>query len=259
MSSQNADNGRFVWYELLTKDPGAALAFYSKVIGWSTLAFGKGSNYVLLVAEQGPVGGAMGLPNPAATMGIPSSWTASVQVEDVDATASLAKKLGGAVRKEPEQVPGVGRFAVIADPHGARLSISRPASPMNRHDSSKRGEFCWNELLTTDHGAAFEFYSALFGWENLQDMDMGPVGTYRVFGSGENRLGGMMNLPTGASTPPMWLFYVETLSLDEAMATAVKEGATVMNGPMDVAGGGRIVQMVDPQQVAFALHQSQKK
>ena len=130
---------------------------------------------------------------------------------------------------------------------------------MNRRDSSKRGEFCWNELLTTDFAGAFEFYSALFGWKSVQDMDMGPVGTYRVFGTGESQLGGMMNQPKGAPTPPMWLFYVETPNLDDALATAVKEGATVMNGPVDVPGGGRIVQMIDPQQAAFALHQSPKK
>ena len=255
MSNQNADSGRFVWYELLSKDPKASIAFYSKVIGWSTVSFGQG-DYVMWVAEQGPVGGVMGLPNEAP---IPSSWTASVQVEDVDATASLARKLGGTVLKEPEQIPGVGRFAVIADPQKARLTISRMDSPMNRRDSSKRGEFCWNELLTTDFAGAFEFYSALFGWKSVQDMDMGPVGTYRVFGTGESQLGGMMNLPKGAPTPPMWLFYVETPNLDDALATAVKEGATVMNGPVDVPGGGRIVQMMDPQQAAFALHQSPKK
>jgi predicted enzyme related to lactoylglutathione lyase len=32
-----------------------------------------------------------------------------------------------------------------------------------------------------------------------------------------------------------------------------------MNGPMDVPGGGRIVQLLDPQGAAFALHQPPRK
>ncbi len=28
--------GRFVWYELLTSDPDAAIDFYTRLIGWSS-------------------------------------------------------------------------------------------------------------------------------------------------------------------------------------------------------------------------------
>ncbi len=34
MSESNT--GRFVWYELLTTDTQAAVAFYSEVVGWKT-------------------------------------------------------------------------------------------------------------------------------------------------------------------------------------------------------------------------------
>ena len=54
-------------------------------------------------------------------MGAPPHWMAHVQVDDVDATAALAKKLGGKVHKEPTDIPTVGRFAVIADPQGASI------------------------------------------------------------------------------------------------------------------------------------------
>ena len=39
---------------------------------------------------------------------------------------------------------------------------------------------CWNELLTTDAGAALPFYTAVFGWGH-GTMDMGPAGTYHLF------------------------------------------------------------------------------
>ena len=82
---------------------------------------------------------------------------------------------------------------------------------------------------------------------------MGAAGTYRVFGVGDQRLGGMMTTP---GRRPMWLFYAETSDLDAALLRAQKDGAKVMNGPMDVPGGGRIAQLTDPQGAPFALHQA---
>ena len=99
----------------------------------------------------------------------------------------------------------------------------------------------------------------IFGWKILQEMDMGPMGTYRIFGLGERRLGGMMTTPKGSPMPPVWLYYTETSDLDAAIGRATKSGAKIMNGPMDVPGGGRIAQLTDPQGAAFALHQSPKK
>jgi predicted enzyme related to lactoylglutathione lyase len=251
------ENGRFVWYENLTGDPKAAIEFYSDVVGWTTQPFGQ--DYVMWVGSQGPLGGVMKLPAEAKTMGMPPTWMAHVLVANVDKSAALARTLGGNVYKAPEDIPTVGRFSVIADPQGATLSIFTPQTPMTLHDTSKPGEFCWNELMTSDSGAAFKFYSEMFGWKVVQDMDMGPMGTYRVFGLGDRQLGGMMNIPKGAPMPTMWICYTEVPDLDAAIARATKKNAKVMNGPMEVPGGGRIAQLMDPQGAAFALHQSPKK
>jgi predicted enzyme related to lactoylglutathione lyase len=254
----SANKGLFVWYEHLTKDPGAAIAFYGEVVGWKTQPFPGGGGYVMWVGSQGPLGGVMELPEEAAKMGAPPHWMAHVQVDDVDATAALAKKRGGKVHKEPTDIPTVGRFAILADPQGAAISIFKPNTEMTLHDASKAGEFCWNELMTSDSAAAFRFYSELFGWKIAQEMDMGPMGTYRIFGVGEKQLGGMMTTPKGAPMPPMWIYYASTTDLDAAIKRATSKGAKVMNGPMDVPGGGRIAQLMDPQGAAFALHQAPK-
>ena len=256
----NENIGRFVWHELLTKDPQAAIAFYSQTVGWKTLPFAEGGgNYTMWVGSQGPLGGVMELPEAAAKMGAPPHWMGNVQVADVDATAALAKKLGGKIYKEPFDVPAVGRVAVIADPQGASLAVFKPSGDMKLHDASKEGEIVWNELMTSDEGAAFKFYSELFGWKTLKEMDMGAMGTYRLYGVGETQIGGMMTWPKGAPMPPMWIYYVETADLDAAIARATKQGAKVMSGPMEVPTGGRIAQLTDPQGAAFALHQAPKK
>lgn len=259
--SSNGNTGRFVWYEDLAKDPKAAIDFYTDVVGWKTEAFKNGvdQDYVMWVGSQGPLGGVMKLPDEAVKMGVPPHWMAHVLVRSVDETAALAKSLGGKVHKEPTDIPEVGRFAVLEDPQGAFISIFSPNEQMTPHDTSKPGEFCWNELMTSDPVAAFQFYSRLFGWKVLQEMDMGPIGIYRVFGMGDKQFGGIMATPKGASLPPMWIYYAETPDLDAAIARAKKRGATVMNGPMDVPGGGRIAQLTDPQGAAFALHQAPRR
>src|ERR1043165_2357618 len=121
MATNNPNNGDFVWYELLTRDPNAAISFYSEVVGWKTQPFAENPDYTMWVGSQGPLGGVMKLPQDAVKMGAPPNWMAHVQVEDVDAAASLTKKLGGKLHKEPTDIPTVGRFAVIADPQGAAL------------------------------------------------------------------------------------------------------------------------------------------
>jgi len=249
--------GQFVWYEDMTRDPRGAISFYSDVVGWKTEPF-QGTDYTMWVSQQGPLGGVMKHSDEAAKAGAPASWMAHVQVEDVDATAARARQLGGRVHKEPNDIPNVGRFAVIADPQGAAISIFRPSEEMPLHDVTKEGEFCWNELMTSDAGAAFQFYSGLFGWRIIEEMDMGPMGTYRIFGVGDQRLGGMMTTPKGQPTPPTWLYYAETSDLEAAVRRATTKGARVLNGPMDVPNG-RIVQLLDPQGAAFALHQSMMK
>jgi len=252
-----ASKGNFVWHEHLTKDPKKAIAFYSEVLGWKTQPFDEHGHYTMWVGSQGPLGGVMTLPDEAAKMGVPPHWMGHVQVDDVDAAAAQVKSLGGNIYKAPTDIPTVGRFAIVADPQGAVFSLFKPQNAMTLHDSSKPGEFCWNELMTSDSAAAVKFYSTLLGWKVIQEMDMGPAGTYRIFGIGDKALGGMMTAPKDVKMPPAWIYYVETADLGAATSRATKQGAKVLNGPMDVPGG-RITQLQDPQGAVFALHQVAK-
>jgi len=88
---------------------------------------------------------------------------------------------------------------------------------------------------------------------------MGPMGIYSVYGLGDKQLGGMMAIPQGTMMPPMWIYYIETSDLDSALGRATKNGAQIMNGPMEVPGGGHIAQLMDVQGAVIALHQAAKK
>jgi uncharacterized protein len=253
----NTNHGRFVWYELLTSDVNGALAFYPRVVGWKTQAW-EGGGYTMWVSGQGPLGGVTAMPENIKQMGVPPYWQGSVEVTSVDETVAKVKQLGGQVYVT-EDVPSVGRIAVIADPQGAVISVFTPINQMPPHDVARAGEFAWHELYTTDHNAAFEFYRQIAGWERLDEFDMGPMGKYLLWGRGGKQLGGMMTTlagmktPDGRTVPPSWMYYVTTEDLDGALDRAKAGGARVLNGPMPVPGGQRIVQLMDPQGAAFSL------
>ncbi len=119
------NHGKFVWYDLMTSDIKAAESFYRSVIGWNAKDSGKTDrSYTLFSAGPAIVGGLMPIPEEARAMGTRPCWTGYIGVDDVDAYAARVKAAGGAIHRAPEDIPGVGRFAVAADPHGAGLTFS---------------------------------------------------------------------------------------------------------------------------------------
>ena len=116
--------GQFCWNELMTTDVAAAKTFYTRLLGWTPEPFGEGMDYTVLKKDNASVGGLMKTPQP----GMPAQWLAYVLVEDVDAAAAQAAKLGGKVCKAPFDVPEVGRIAVVMDPQGAAFGLFKPAA-----------------------------------------------------------------------------------------------------------------------------------
>jgi len=245
-----------VWYELLTSDPRAAIAFYTEVIEWQTQPWRD--DYTMWLTSESPVGGVVRLPEQAKKLGAPPHWQASVEVSDVNDTIAKAKALGGTIY-HVEDVPDIGRLAVIGDPQGAAMCAFQPDRSMPDRDRSSTGMFSWHELYTTDYQAGFAFYHALFGWERIDEYDMGPMGKYLLWGRNGQTLGGMMTIPPGMKTPagnsvpPSWMYYITTADLDATLSRATQRGARILNGPMPVPGGQRIVQLMDPQGAVFAL------
>ncbi len=252
---ESQDRGRFVWYELMTTDTDAAERFYKDVIGWTVEPYNEGAKpYTMWFASQGPLGGMMQMPEEAAKMGVPPQWMANVTVTDVDATVTRVKELGGQIHKPAEDLPNIGRFAVIADPQGAPITVFKPAMAMAAHDTTKMGEFTWNELATTDAEAALRFYSELFGWEKIDAMDMGAMGPYLIWGREGKPLGGTFKKPEMMPVS-MWIYYIHVADLDAAIERAKAGGGKLINGPTAIPGGDRIAQLLDPQGAMFALHE----
>jgi len=251
--------GAFVWYELMTSDPAAATAFYSQALGWSAADSGMpGMSYTLVSAGPARVGGIMAIPEQARAMGAAPGWIGYIAVADVDAAAARVVAAGGAVHHAAEDIPGVGRFAAMADPHGASFILFRgapgdeapPAAP-----PGTPGHVGWHELHAGDGPAAFDFYAGQFGWEKHEGMDMGPAGVYQMFGpvgSAGVSIGGIMT-KTAETPHPHWLYYFNVEAIDAAVERVLGAGGKVVSGPMEVPGGRWIINGVDPQGALFAL------
>jgi predicted enzyme related to lactoylglutathione lyase len=247
--------GSFIWHELLTPDPDAAIGFYENVVGWGVMPWQQDPNYRMFVWNGVPMAGVMRLTEEVPSGGGGPAWLSYVSVADVDATLVRIEALGGRTHAGPMDVPTVGRIAVVADPQGAVLGIYRPDMDGPEGDALVLGDFSWHELVANDWKAAWDFYRAVFGWEFASQFDMGEWGMYWMFRRpGSSRtLGGMYNRPP-SSPAPHWLPYVHVTSADRAAELAGQRGGRVVHGPSDVPGGDRIAQIFDPQGAAFAVH-----
>ena len=251
-------HGTPCWYELSTSEGslGAAEAFYGAVLGWTAKDAGmEGFEYHLASSGGDMVAGLMVMPADAGAM--PPFWMIYFAVDDADKAAADITAAGGRVHREPADIPGTGRFAVVGDPQGAGFGILQP-EPMpgqegagGAFDQKKEGHGNWNELMTSDPEAGFRFYSGLFGWQKSQAVDMGPMGVYQVFSHDGTDIGGMMGL--GNSPVPAWLPYFGTNGVDAAIGRIEAAGGKLILGPMEVPGPAFIAVAQDPQGAYFAV------
>ena len=246
----------FFWYDVMTTDTKAARKFYADVVGWTTEDTGpKGNGYILFNTHGQGVAGLMNIPEEAAKHGVPPAWMGYIAVDDVDATAKRIQQEGGKVMREPTEVPGIIRFAVVADPQGAAFLVAKglsadapPSLPLGTE-----GTIGWRELYASDWKTVFPFYEKMFGWTKADAIDMGPMGTYQLFAAGAQPIGGMMTKPREMPAPPHWGFYFNVPAIDAGAARITAGGGKITNGPLEVPGGQWVVNAMDPQGAHFSL------
>lgn len=242
----------FIWYELMTTDADAAAKFYGHVVGWSASDSGQTDKEYRQWSIGGQtVGGLMTLPAEAG--GMSPMWAGYLNVADVDKSAAAIQAAGGAVHMPGADIPGVGRFAMVGDPQGAIFYVMTPlgAVPSPSFAPDRIGHGGWNELHTSDWSAALGFYSQQFGFGKSDAMDMGPMGTYLLFNTGGDAIGGMMNNPSFPR--PMWLYYFTVDDINPAKARVEKAGGEVVEQPHEVPTGVWVMRARDPQGAMFAL------
>lgn len=248
--------GDFIWYELLSSDADAASEFYSAVFGWQVAATEQAEmDYRILSMGSEPVGGLMQITAEMQDGGAQPVWLGYISVDDVDASIEQIVQAGGSLQMPAMDIPDVGRIAMLADPQGVPFYVMTAAMEGESNSFARYkpmiGHCAWNELATTDQPAAIDFYCQQFGWQQQDEMDMGPMGKYQ-FLTHDYMLGAVMT-KTPDMPIPMWNYYFRVADIDAAVDTISARGGQIVNGPMEIPGGDFSVNALDPQGAAFAL------
>ncbi|MFH8988201.1 VOC family protein [Streptomyces sp. NPDC017940] len=123
--------GALIWTELYTPDIETGAAFYGAVFGWRTVVQPfEGGSYTMVYPGDGTsedmFGGLWPLAQDPAEQEAGVYWMPYFQVTDIDAVVEKARAGGGTVRAERMDLAGVGAFAKLADPFGARFALMQP-------------------------------------------------------------------------------------------------------------------------------------
>lgn len=120
--------GALCWNELATNDTDAADAFYTALFGWGSKKQDMGSfTYTSFMVGERPNGGMMQIREEWGE--VPPHWGVYFAVADCDATCEKATSTGGTLLNGPQDIPEVGRFAVLHDPQGAVFNVIQMANP----------------------------------------------------------------------------------------------------------------------------------
>lgn len=123
----SGNHGRVWWSELWTRDPGAARDYYGNLLGWTFAEMPTGDGPYVVASRNGEMAaGIMDVTGMPGMDDTPPHWFTYLAVDDVDAAVALTKAAGGQVLRDPWDVPGVGRIAIVTDPTGAPVGIMTP-------------------------------------------------------------------------------------------------------------------------------------
>ncbi|MEK6799220.1 MAG: VOC family protein [Planctomycetota bacterium] len=119
--SEAAMSNPLCHFEFMTGDPKRCQAFYGEVFDWH---FDDEAmpGYTIVRTGHDPSGGMFA--RPGSTQG--ACVNVYFTVPDIDATLSKVTQHGGKALVSKTAIPGLGHFAMFADPEGVAIGIMQP-------------------------------------------------------------------------------------------------------------------------------------
>ena len=123
----------------------------------------------------------------------------------------------------------------------------------------KHGEFCWNELGTTNVEACKSFYSGLLGWKFKENTPMAcPDGSEMIYSEisvdGQKQFGGMFQMGKEfGEIPSHWMSYVAVDNVDATAEKVTELGGSIYVPPTDIPNTGRFCIIKDPAGAIISL------
>jgi predicted enzyme related to lactoylglutathione lyase len=241
--------GKFVWADLVTDDVPAARKFYARMFGWT---FREVGNYTIAANDERPLGGMFQRAKPANSEAKPR-WFGYVSVSSVSRAQKAVIKAGGKVLAEPNVMPQRGEQAVFADPEGAIFGVikSQGGDPLDFQPDV--GDWVWIQLLSRDGKKAAEFYSAVAGYEVVENTGTNRLSDYVLTSKGFARATVRTIPADGAPVKPNWLPFVRVKNVTESVAQAKELGGKVWLEPKPELFGGKVAIVADPTGGAIGL------
>jgi hypothetical protein len=246
-------HGKWVWFELRSTDVEKSKAFYSELLGWQIQPQEMGGAKFELVKTGGK-----DVATISATQGkAKSHWIPFVSVADVDATVKAIEEQKGKVVMPANDLPDIGRFAIVSDPNGAEFAVFKGAKGDEPDSQSAPvpGQFVWNEYLSKNkkqHQAALAFYPATLGYVTSQ-MQMGEGKKASSYDMLSVKGEGGQDMPRAGVQPAkpaslggQWLPWVTVEDTDAIVALTKKLKGKVLTKPHDIPNVGRAAIVADP-------------
>jgi predicted enzyme related to lactoylglutathione lyase len=244
-------HGKWVWFELRSTDVEKSKAFYSQLLGWQIDPQEMGGTKFELVKAHGKD---VAIISP--TQGkAKSHWIPFVSVPDVDATVKAIEEQKGKVVMPANDIPDIGRFAIVADPNGAEFAVFKGVKGDEPDAPPAPGLFVWNEYLSKNkkqHQAALAFYPATLGYVSSQ-MQMGEGKKKSSYDMLSVKGEGGQDMPRAgvqaakpASLGGQWLPWVTVEDTDAIVALTKKLKGKVLSKPHDIPSVGRAAIVADP-------------
>jgi uncharacterized protein len=246
--------GKFVWFDLLTTDAPAAEKFYGGLFGW-TFEVQKTRENPYKVARLGgtPIAGIVDVS--ARKSEVPdSTWLSFTSVPDVDKAAAEIRNRKGKVLREPADVGGSARAAVVADPQGALLGLVKLAKGDPPDGGQVReGTFLWMEYVADDAPGALAFYKDALGFD-VNRLDAVTAVEYFVLKTGGISRAGLYASPW-KEVKSNWLPYIRVADATAAARKVESLGGRVLLAPKPDIRNGTLAIVADPSGAAVALQQ----
>jgi predicted enzyme related to lactoylglutathione lyase len=250
-------HGMFCWFEHHSDAPERAIDYWTALVGGESMAVPLpcGNTMHLMNSGQHHRWSLRALAGcPALLIERGPHWLPFVAVDDTDAAYVRAMERGARSIAAPNE-NGMGRGAMIEDPHGAAIGLFTAApgatDGVNPHG---HGFMCWCELVTPDPRASADFLGHVLGW-TATEQDMGAF-TVTIASANGHPVASLWKQCADDAHPwkrARWYPYVQVNEMDSAAAQAKALGATLPCDVMPIPGVGRWQPTYDPTGCETAL------
>jgi len=245
--------GKFVWFDLFTRDLPGARHFYEALLGWSfQKASGAEERVMTIACNDVPIGNAVAVDR-VKIEDKPSRWLSYMSVMDVDQAILRVEQHQGSVYMPARNLPDRGRVAVVLDAQGAPFALVASTTGDPPDNGFDRNDFFAAELWARDRDAAIVFYRAVAGY-NLELADLGDGNAYHLLVEDGTPRAGVVQIPW-EEVKPNWVPYIAVEDVDAVAEKVEPLGGRLLIEPDPNIRDGKVAIIADPSGAVFAVQQ----